>query len=137
MAEENIGSIRPDFSLNGKLAIITGASAGIGKEIALAFAAAGAEIIVTARTESKLIELKNEVEKDGGKCDYLVNDITDIGQIQQLADFIRKKLSKEDMSSNDFPTNSLEIVSFIFPTAFKTPLPLYLDLSLSLSSKAS
>ena len=53
MAEENIGSIRPDFSLNGKLAIITGASAGIGKEIALAFAAAGAEIIVTARTESK------------------------------------------------------------------------------------
>ena len=52
MAEENIGSIRPDFSLNGKLAIITGASAGIGKEIALAFAAAGAEIIVTARTES-------------------------------------------------------------------------------------
>ena len=96
MAEENIGSIRPDFSLNGKLAIITGASAGIGKEIALAFAAAGAEIIVTARTESKLIELKNEVENDGGKCDFLVNDITDITQIQQLADFIRKKLSKED-----------------------------------------
>ena len=67
MVEENIGSIEPDFSLRGKLAIITGASMGIGKEIARAFAAAGAEIIVTARTESKLIELKEEVEKDGGK----------------------------------------------------------------------
>ena len=74
MVEENIGSIEPDFSLKGKLAIITGASMGIGKEIARAFAAAGAEIIVTARTESKLIELKEEVEKDGGKCHFLVND---------------------------------------------------------------
>ena len=64
MAEENIGSIEPDFSLKGKLAIITGASMGIGREIARAYAAAGAEIIVTARTESKLIELKQDVEKD-------------------------------------------------------------------------
>ena len=96
MVEENIGSIEPDFSLKGKLAIITGASMGIGKEIARAFAAAGAEIIVTARTESKLIELKEEVEKDGGKCHFLVNDITNINQIQDLADFIREKLSEEE-----------------------------------------
>ena len=61
---DKVGSISPDFSLSGKLAVITGASTGIGKEIARAFAAAGAEIIVTARTESKLIELKNEVEND-------------------------------------------------------------------------
>ena len=96
MVEENIGSIEPDFSLKGKLAIITGASMGIGKEIARAFAAAGAEIIVTARTESKLIELKEEVEQDGGKCHFLVNDITNINQIQDLADFIREKLSEEE-----------------------------------------
>lgn len=96
MVEENIGSIEPDFSLKGKLAIITGASMGIGKEIARAFAAAGAEIIVTARTESKLIELKEEVEQDGGKCHFLVNDITNIDQIQDLADFIREKLSEEE-----------------------------------------
>ena len=93
---DNIVTISPDFSLFGKLAVITGASTGIGKEIARAFAAAGAEIIVTARTESKLIQLKNEVENDGGKCDVLVNDITVVEQIQQLADFVRKKLSTED-----------------------------------------
>ena len=96
MVEENIGSIEPDFSLKGTLAIITGASMGIGKEIARAFAAAGAEIIVTARTESKLIELNEEVDKDGGKCHFLVNDITNINQIQDLADFIREKLSEEE-----------------------------------------
>ena len=96
MAEENIGSIEPDFSLKGKLAIITGASMGIGREIARAYAAAGAEIIVTARTESKLIELKQDVEKDGGKCHFLVNDITNIRQIEDLADFIREKLSEEE-----------------------------------------
>jgi len=90
---DNIVTISPDFSLFGKLAVITGASTGIGKEIARAFAAAGAEIIVTARTESKLIQLKNEVENDGGKCDILVNDITVVEQIQQLADFVRKKIS--------------------------------------------
>ena len=48
-----------------------------------------------------------------------------------------KKSSKEEISSNDFPTSSLEIVSLIFPTAFKTPLPIYLDLSLSRNSRAS
>ena len=96
MAEENIGSIEPNFSLNGKLAVITGASMGIGKEIARAFAAAGAEIIVTARTESKLIELKEDVEKDGGTCHFRVNDITNISQIEELADFIREKLSEQD-----------------------------------------
>ena len=48
-----------------------------------------------------------------------------------------KKSSKEEISSNDFPTSSLEIVSLIFPTAFRTPLPLYLDLSLSRNSRAS
>ena len=60
--------------LKGKVAIITGASAGMGKASALALAEEGASIILTARRAERLEQLAEEIEKLGGKSVIVVGD---------------------------------------------------------------
>ena len=60
--------------LTGKVAIITGASAGIGRESAKALAGEGAQLVITARREERLKELVNEINNMGTKAVYVVGD---------------------------------------------------------------
>src|SRR5665213_2328057 len=60
--------------LTGKVAIVTGASAGIGRESALALAAEGAIIILTARRKERLEALVTQIEKLGSKAAIVVGD---------------------------------------------------------------
>ena len=60
--------------LAGKVALITGASAGIGWASALALAQEGASLVLTARRQERLEELKQAVEKAGGKAVFIVGD---------------------------------------------------------------
>ncbi len=62
--------------LDGKTAIITGGSLGIGKATALLFAKEGGKIVVTGRTEKTLKETVEEARKEDLEIDYLVSDVT-------------------------------------------------------------
>ena len=55
------------FSLKGRVAVISGASSGLGKQMTYAFAEAGADLVILARRVEKLEEIKNELEKKGTK----------------------------------------------------------------------
>ena len=63
-----------DGKLAGKVVLITGASAGIGRASALALAAEGANLVLTARREERLSELETKVQADGGKVVWVVGD---------------------------------------------------------------
>lgn len=63
------------FSLNGKRALVTGASRGVGFGIARSLASAGAEIIATARSEERLARLRREIENDGGAISIIPGDL--------------------------------------------------------------
>jgi len=62
--------------LEGKVAIITGASAGIGRAIALMFAAQGAAVVLTARREEQLGEVADEIRAKGGRAHASAGDVS-------------------------------------------------------------
>jgi len=64
------------FNLENRVAIVTGGSRGIGKAIALAFAEAGATVVVAARKVDLLAEVVKEIEARGGKGLYVTSDLT-------------------------------------------------------------
>ena len=64
------------FNLKNRVAIVTGGSRGIGKGIALAFAEAGATVVVAARKVDLLAEVVKEIEARGGKGLYVMSDLT-------------------------------------------------------------
>ncbi|MFZ0883174.1 MAG: SDR family NAD(P)-dependent oxidoreductase, partial [Candidatus Acidiferrales bacterium] len=70
------------FSLTDKIALITGASQGIGRATALALAAAGAKVAVAARNTEKLATLVTEIESAGGAALAVPMDVADAAQIK-------------------------------------------------------
>ena len=72
----------PDFRLDGRRALVTGAGRGIGRAVAAGFAAAGAEVTLCARSRDELDSLASEIRAAGGACDTLVLDVTDDAAVQ-------------------------------------------------------
>lgn len=79
-------------SLEGRVALVTGASQGIGKAIALELAKAGATVALAARNEAKLAEVKAEIEAAGGKAESFALDVNNEEAIKATAKEIVAKL---------------------------------------------
>lgn len=84
-------------SLSGKLALITGASRGLGREMALHLAGAGAHVIATARTQGGLEELDDEIKKRGGTATLVPMDLKDFDAIDRLGASIFERWKKLDI----------------------------------------
>jgi NAD(P)-dependent dehydrogenase (short-subunit alcohol dehydrogenase family) len=70
--------------LNGKVAVVTGASKGLGKSMALALSAAGAKVALVSRDVDQLNEVEHTIENAGGKALVFQTDVTDEKQIRRL-----------------------------------------------------
>jgi NAD(P)-dependent dehydrogenase (short-subunit alcohol dehydrogenase family) len=71
------GAADTPFRLDRKLALVTGAGRGIGRAVALALAAAGADIVVNSRTPAELDTVVGEIAEQGGRARALPFDVTD------------------------------------------------------------
>lgn len=71
-------------TLDGKVAVITGASKGIGKATALAFAAAGAKVVLASRTREDLERVAANLKNSGAEALAVPTDVTDVEAVQQL-----------------------------------------------------
>lgn len=89
------------FSLNGKVAVVTGASRGIGRAIALAFAEAGADVAVAARSEPDLETLAEEIEETGRRGLAVATDVTRRDQIENLIERAVSELGGVDVMVNN------------------------------------
>src|SRR5215813_4534063 len=72
------------FSLVGKSCVVTGASRGLGRAIALAYAAQGADLVLTARSRNDLEQLRAEVESLGRPAVVRAGDVTDMAHLRAV-----------------------------------------------------
>ena len=81
--------------------IITGGGSGIGMETAIKFANNGDNIIITGRTESKLIEVSKNIKQNNGHCTYYVGDVANPVFVEKTVDDVIKKHRKIDILMNN------------------------------------
>lgn len=87
--------------LQNRVAIITGASSGIGEATAHLLAKKGVKVVLAARRVEKLEKLKNEIEKNGGVAEIVVTDVSHKVAVQHLADYTIEKFGKIDYLINN------------------------------------
>jgi NAD(P)-dependent dehydrogenase (short-subunit alcohol dehydrogenase family) len=75
-----------NYDLTGQVALVTGASSGLGRRFAVTLAAAGASVVATARRFDKLEEVAKEINGAGGSCVPVQVDLTDADQIVATVD---------------------------------------------------
>jgi 3-oxoacyl-[acyl-carrier protein] reductase len=89
------------FSLKDKVALVTGASQGIGWDIAQALVVAGAKVAVAARTEEKLALLVGEIEAAGGEAIAIKMDVADAEQVKAGFKQVIDKFGRLDILVNN------------------------------------
>lgn len=89
------------FSLDGKVAIVTGASRGLGKPMAKGLAAAGAHVVLVARDSGRLDEVREEILAAGGQATALPLDLADETAIRAGVRLIGAALTRIDICVNN------------------------------------
>jgi NAD(P)-dependent dehydrogenase (short-subunit alcohol dehydrogenase family) len=83
--------------MNKRIALITGASRGIGEAVARRFAREGMHVIAVARSAKELEALQDAIEKDGGSATMVQLDLTEFPKIDQLAAMITERFGRLDV----------------------------------------
>ena len=112
--------ITPSFRLDGKRALITGAGRGIGRAIAQAYAASGAEVTLCARTRAEIEEAAAELTAAGFAARALVADVTDAAGFAQIID----GLGAFDVFVNNAGTNRPKPLSEVTEDDYDTVIGL-------------
>ncbi len=94
---------QPDLS--GKIALVSGASKGLGKAMALALSANGATSALVSRNRGKLEEVKGEIEAAGGKATVFLADVAKEEEVKRLESEISSQLGKVQILINNAGTN--------------------------------
>ncbi|CAM4148556.1 SDR family oxidoreductase [Zobellia nedashkovskayae] len=103
------------MDIKGKVIIITGASSGIGEATALKLSKEGAKVVLTARREEKLEELKKKIEDQGGEALIVTGDVTKKSDYEEL---VKKTL--EEFKTIDVLINNAGLMPLSFVEKLKT-----------------
>ncbi|WP_302357224.1 SDR family oxidoreductase [Alcaligenes sp. YSL9] len=87
--------------LDGKVALVTGASSGIGRAIALKFAEQGAALVLTARRGALLEAVAKEIRQSGGRAEFVTGDITQAETHEQLIEAATSRFGGLDIAINN------------------------------------
>lgn len=106
------------FKVTGKAAVVTGAGRGLGAAAAMALAEAGADVLISARTEDQLKTVAEQVAKTGRKAVVVPADLSDLDAVASLADQAANSFGRLDIVVNN--------VGGAMPRAFTATKPKHL-----------
>ncbi|MEI2385066.1 SDR family oxidoreductase [Breoghania sp. JC706] len=87
--------------LEGKVAVVTGASSGIGETTARVFAREGATVVLVARREARLAKVCDDIEAAGGKADYVVADLAERANCDRVVETVIARHGRLDVLVNN------------------------------------
>src|SRR3954467_12217507 len=90
----------PDFSLTGRIAMVTGASRGIGRDLARALAAAGATVAVAARSMEDAEHVAKQIRHEGGQALPVAMDLRSPGSIEDAVSEVEAEYGRLDILVN-------------------------------------
>jgi 3-oxoacyl-[acyl-carrier protein] reductase len=90
-----------ETSLQGKVAVVTGGSRGIGAAIARKLALMAAKVIIAGRTERELNSTASAIQGEGGSCEGIVCDVSDLGSVEQFARAVLANSGRIDILVNN------------------------------------
>ena len=113
--------------LQGQVAIVTGGSRGIGREMCLALAAEGARVAVVSRIEEKVLETAREIAAAGGAAVGISADVTDLAAVESMVGRVNSELGPVDLLVNNAGSNSTPA-----PTVDADPVAWWRDVTINL-----
>src|SRR5260370_11377491 len=90
-----------NVKLNGKVALVTGGTSGIGKATAMAFTRAGAKVVLTGRREKEGAQVVAEIKKLGGDAAFVRADVAKDADVKAMVDFAVDKFGRLDIAFNN------------------------------------
>ena len=91
----------PSYDLAGKVALVTGATRGIGSAIAAQLAAAGAAVVITSRKPADCERIQNQYTANGYKCLGIPADVSDVDELDGLVERIVREFGRIDILVNN------------------------------------
>ncbi len=110
----------PNYDLTGKVALVTGATSGLGRRFALILAKTGAKVAITGRRVERLAELKSEIEALGGTAAAVALDVTDTASIAACMAETEAALGPLDILVNNAGMNVQALPADVTPDGFDT-----------------
>lgn len=122
------------FSLEGRVAMVTGGSKGLGKAMARGFAEAGADIFISSRHADELKAAAAEIQKGTeARVAWAVCDMTNRSEVQHLAETALKELGRVDVLVNNAGSNIPQVIDQITDDAWDRIVELNLNSCMALS----
>lgn len=97
----NLSRLNVSKVLSGKTALVTGANRGIGKQISLSLASAGATVVLSARNPATLTEVAQQIQNGGGHCESVGLDVTQEQMVGSVVDGIVTRHGQIDLLVNN------------------------------------
>ena len=98
------------ISLEGHVAVITGASKGLGKQMAESLASAGASVALVARNEELLNSVAGGIRENGGRAEVIVADVSKENDVAMVLDQVKERLGTCDILINNAGINNRKAV---------------------------
>ena len=87
--------------LDGKVAIVTGATSGMGRDSAKLFAAEGAKVVITGRNEERAKEVVDDIKAEGGEAIYVIADMANLDDVEKIFDATMEEYGTVDILFNN------------------------------------